>query len=110
MDPIQQPTIAEALDRLWTQFLPQMKERVGILEAASAALAAGTLSIEQRSHANAAAHKLAGVLGTFGFTKGTVVAREAEIIYSGEPETDPEAAARLGEIASKLRTIVESRK
>jgi HPt (histidine-containing phosphotransfer) domain-containing protein len=110
MKPTQQPLMAEALDRLWAKFLPQMMERVAILEAASVALAAGRLSIDQRSDANAAAHKLAGVLGTFGFTKGTVLAREAEILYSGGPDTDPEAAARLAEIASQLRAIVESRK
>jgi len=38
------------------------------------------------------------------------LAREAEIIYSGEPDTDPDAAARLAEIAAQLRVIVESRK
>jgi HPt (histidine-containing phosphotransfer) domain-containing protein len=110
MNPTQQPFLADALNRLWTQFLPQMEERVETLEAASAALASGTLSTGQRSQANSAAHKLAGVLGTFGSTKGTILAREAEILYSGGPETDPEAAARLAEIAAQLRTILDSRK
>ncbi len=110
MEPAQQPALAAALDQMWTRFLPQMEERVAILEAAEAALAAGTLSITQRAEANAAAHKLAGVLGTFGLTKGTILAREAEIIYSGEPETDPAAAARLTEITAQLRTIVQNRK
>jgi HPt (histidine-containing phosphotransfer) domain-containing protein len=110
MEPTQQPFIAEALDRLWAQFLPQMKERVATLEAASAELATGKFTVGQREQANSAAHKLAGTLGTFGLTKGTVLAREAEIIYSGEPDTDPDAAARLAEIAAQLRVIVESRK
>ena len=57
--------------------------------------------------ANSAAHKLAGVLGTFGLTKGTVLAREAEIIYSGEPETDAEAAAQLRKISGQLRMLIE---
>jgi HPt (histidine-containing phosphotransfer) domain-containing protein len=110
MDPIKQPALAEAIDRLWTQFLPQLEERVAILKSAATALAAGTLSISQRAQANAAAHKLAGVLGTFGLTKGTILAREAEIIYSGEPETDPDSATRLAEIAAKLSAIIENRK
>jgi HPt (histidine-containing phosphotransfer) domain-containing protein len=80
------------------------------LETADAALAAGTLTLPQRTEANGAAHKLAGVLGTFGLTKGTILAREAEILYSSEPETDPASAARLAEITVELRSIVKSRK
>jgi len=110
MSPAKQTILATALDRLWVQFLPQMKERVSTLEAACSALSAGTLSVDQRAEANTAAHKLAGVLGTFGLTKGTVLAREAEIIYSGAQDTDPDAAARLTVIAAELRTIVASRK
>jgi len=110
MEPIGQPAMNEAIDRLWAQFLPQMRERVATLEAAAAALAAGTLKQAQREQANAAAHKLAGVLGTFGLTRGTILAREAEILYSGEPETDPDAAGRLDSIAADLRTMVETRK
>lgn len=110
MDSIGQPGLSEALDRLWVQFLPQLEERVAVLETASVALAQGTLAIKQRGEANAAAHKLAGILGTFGSTRGTILAREAEIIYSGEPEPDPDAAARLAEIAAQLRAIVSNRK
>ena len=105
-----QPSMNEALDRLWKQFLPQIEERIATLEAANKALSAGELSIDQRGAANSAAHKLAGVLGTFGLTKGTILAREAEIIYSGEQETDPADAAQLTKIAEHLRALVNSRK
>ena len=110
MEPIAKPTLDEVLDQMWAKFLPQMEERIAALEAADAALAAGKLSIDQRAAANAAAHKLAGVLGTFGLTKGTILAREAEIVYSGEPETDPEAAAQLSRITDQLRMMIKSRK
>jgi HPt (histidine-containing phosphotransfer) domain-containing protein len=110
MSPVKQTVLSEALDRLWIQFLPQIAERVSTLEAACTALSAGTLGVEQRAEANTAAHKLAGVLGTFGLTRGTVLAREAEILYSGDPDADPEDAARLTEIAAQLRAIVTSRK
>jgi len=99
-----------ALDRLWVQFRSQMDERIEILEAANQALAADSLSIEQRSEANSAAHKLAGVLGTFGLTRGTVLAREAEVIYSGDAEPDPTSLPRLTEITEQLRTIIASRR
>jgi len=100
----------EALDRLWIQFLPQMEERVAALEIANAALEARKLSPELCAKAHAAAHKLAGVLGTFDLTRGTILAREAEILYSAEPDTDPEGAARLTVIAAQLRVIVAGRK
>jgi HPt (histidine-containing phosphotransfer) domain-containing protein len=110
MEPIAQLDLAAAIHQMWEKFLPQMEERVAILESAGAALAEEQLTLEQRAAANAAAHKLAGVLGTFGLTKGTILAREAEIIYSGEPETDPDAAAHLHSITAQLRTLIEDRK
>jgi HPt (histidine-containing phosphotransfer) domain-containing protein len=97
----------EALDRLWKQFLPQIEERVAALESAGAALTANRLSHDQREAAHAAAHKLAGILGTFGLTRGTILAREAEVLYSGE--TDQAAAAQLTEIAQRLKELVAGR-
>ena len=103
-----QPELNEALDRLWKQFLPQIEERVAILEGASTALSTGELADDQRDAAQAAAHKLAGVLGTFGLTKGTILAREAEMLYSGD--SDPALAERLAEIAAQLKAVIVDRK
>jgi HPt (histidine-containing phosphotransfer) domain-containing protein len=105
-----QQSMTEALDRLWTRFLPQIKERVAVLEAANRALALDKLSKDQRGEANSAAHRLAGVLGTFGLTKGTVLAREAELLYSGDAEPDPNSLPRLKEIAQQLEAIVGNHK
>lgn len=110
MEPVERADLAAALDRMWAKFLPEIEERVAVLERANAALAAGTLGVDLRAKANAAAHKLAGVLGTFGLTKGTVLAQEAEILYSGEPDTDPADAVRLQQIAAGLRTVLASKK
>jgi len=109
MEQSPQPAFNHALDRLWIQFLPQLEERVSALEAAGSALAAGGLSIGLKGDANSAAHKLAGVLGTFGLTRGTDLAREAESIYADGLETDPLMAARLRKIAAELRAIVIAR-
>jgi len=110
MKSAQQSYLAEALDQLWAQFLPEMKERVAALEAAAKAFAENRLSEKQHEAANTAAHKLAGVLGSFGLTRWTVLARELEIMYSQENGPDPAMAARLGEIAAELRTTIETRK
>ena len=102
-----QPDLNEALDRLWTQFLPQIEERVATLESASQALSAGELPDDQRDAAQSAAHKLAGILGTFGLTKGTILAREAEQICMGD--SDPALAAQLTDIAAQLRALISAR-
>lgn len=108
--PDAQAAITAVLDRLWTQFLPQMRERIAILEKSAKDFAADQLTIEQHEQSSAAAHKLAGVLGTFGLTRGTVLARELEVLYSRENGPDPELAEQLASAAAELRILVESRK
>ncbi len=103
-----QPQIAEALKLLWQKFLPQMQERVAVLAEASSALQGGGLTAEQRTAAGAAAHKLAGVLGTFGLTEGTNLAREAEGICSSDGLLDPSAAARIGAITKQLADLIQA--
>jgi HPt (histidine-containing phosphotransfer) domain-containing protein len=101
--------MADALAKLWTKFLPEILDRVHILESAGAALSAGRLGAEERGAAAAAAHKLAGVLGTFGLAEGTALAREAEVAYSGNPTSDPVGAERLRQIALELEKIIRAR-
>jgi len=105
----QEGALAQAIDGLWQRFLPQIRERVAILESAAAALAAGPLTEELREAALAAAHKLAGTLGTFGLTRGTVLARELEINFSRGDGPDPASGKRLAAIATELRAMVENR-
>ena len=101
-----EPQIAEALKLLWLKFLPQMQERVAVLEEASSALQAGALSAEQRTTGSAAAHKLAGVLGTFGMTEGTNLAREAEQIYASGDILDSVAAVRIAAVTNELADLI----
>jgi HPt (histidine-containing phosphotransfer) domain-containing protein len=113
MTPAPQPgssaasNLAAALDQLWTRFLPEIQNRVGLLEAAATSCAANQLSAEQRETAHAAAHKLAGSLGTFNLARGTDLAREFELALAGDAAPDP---ARLSNLAAELRTIIDSRK
>jgi HPt (histidine-containing phosphotransfer) domain-containing protein len=102
------PALNDALNALWQRFLPQMQERLRAIEDANCALRAGTLSPEQRAAASAAAHKLAGVLGSFGLTSGTEPAREAEHIYSSEVAIDEDRMARLESIAQSLKQTIAS--
>ena len=104
-----QSALSAALDRMWLAHLPELQERVNILQASAQALAAGPLPANQQQAAESAAHKLAGVLGTFGLTTGTVLARELEMIYSRQNEPDADTAERLATIAAELRSLIENR-
>lgn len=104
--------LAEAMRRLWAQHNPRMCERIAALEAAATALENGGLSQEDRTQASAAAHQLAGSLGTFGLHQGTLLAREAVSLLSAKAEANiaptTAAAARLAELAAQLRCVVRN--
>ena len=104
-----QKNLTEALDRLWARFLPEIRERVAVLESAASSAAQGALTDAEREAAHAAAHKLAGVLGTFGLTRGTELARELEIAFSGDACLNLGAAKNLIQAVAELRAVIESR-
>jgi HPt (histidine-containing phosphotransfer) domain-containing protein len=110
----QEAALAQALDGLWQRFLPQIRERVAILESAAAARAAGPLTEELREAALTAAHKLAGTLGTFGLARGTVLARELESAFTCESspgsDTNANPAEDPAESIAELRELIENRK
>ena len=87
--------IGKALDLLWTRFVPEIRKRVDLLGAAASACAANNLSDTERESAHAAAHKLAGTLGTFNLTRGTDLAREFELAFAGDRSPSPAQAERL---------------
>ena len=103
-------SLAGAIDALWAKFLPEIEQRVSLLQAAAVVLGAGKLTPEQQEEAHAAAHKLAGTLGTFGLSRGTELARELEAAYAPGPAPGAAHAARTQQMAGELRAIVAGRK
>lgn len=102
-------SLAVAMNRLWAKHLPQMQERVASLLAAAENLANGTLAEAVQQQAAADAHKLAGVLGTFGLKEGTELAREAEALYESKLDGNSTAATRLSQIARQLHAMIANR-
>jgi len=94
---------AAEIARVWDAGKAAMHARLDAVDAAGAALLAGSLDDERRAAATAAAHKLAGSLGTFGLPEGSRLARELELMLRapGVP-----AVMRLSELAEDLRAIV----
>jgi DNA-binding response OmpR family regulator/HPt (histidine-containing phosphotransfer) domain-containing protein len=73
----QQQTLT-ALTRVWERFKSRISDQVGVLEQAAAAISKNTLTSELRAKAEQEAHTLAGSLGTFGFSKGSQLAKKIE--------------------------------
>lgn len=101
------PAMLEALGRLWTKFLPEIENRMAILESGARSLESGSLSADEREAAHQAAHKLAGVLGTFGLHHGTELARQAELGFSNEK---PVSSGELSTWVAELRLLIDQRK
>jgi HPt (histidine-containing phosphotransfer) domain-containing protein len=103
------PDLSAALDKVWVRFLPEIRVRIGILDAAVAAYAAGAMTSEEREAAHSAAHKLAGTLGTFNLAHGTKLAREFELLFAEDCVPDSASARRLASLAAELRVMVDGR-
>ena len=93
---------ARMLAALWVRSTPVIAERVALIRAATMALAATALDDFTRTQAEQAAHKLAGVLGTFGFPEGTDAARRIEQMLL--PDARPTPAA-LPQMEADLHTL-----
>ena len=100
----------QVLDQLWVRFLPEIEERVNVLAAAAASLQRGKLDATEREAAHSAAHKLAGVLGTFGLARGTELARELEVAFESGSVIDREIGLRLSGSVTAVRALIAGRK
>ena len=105
-----QPDIGAILNQMRARFLPDIYERVEVLESAAKAHVAGSLSPDQCAAAHAAAHKLVGSLGTFGLMRGTELAREFEHACASEKTVMATEPSRLDAIARDIRKVVDERR
>lgn len=91
----------QMLAELWQQHRDAIQQRVAIITQAAEALSSGSISDEQREEAQSAAHKLAGVLGTFGRSQGTSLARAIENWLANKENL----ASHLPEIKQALTSL-----
>jgi HPt (histidine-containing phosphotransfer) domain-containing protein len=101
-------SLEELLNALWKNNYPILLERVKIMREASEKLVAGTLDAESRKAANSAAHKLSGVLGTFGLPEGSRLASQIEWQFD-EKFSANEDSGELGLLIERLETIIVSK-
>jgi len=104
------PALAAALAALWQKHLPLILERMAALDDAVHLAIEARLDGESQAQAMSAAHKLAGVLGSFALAEGTDLAREAEGMLAPDAVISEVESARLAAIAKELRAMIENRK
>jgi HPt (histidine-containing phosphotransfer) domain-containing protein len=97
---------AATLARVWEQSRPGLLVRVDAIDRALTAARAGRADPALTEAARVEAHKLAGLLGTFGRGRGTELARELETRLAAGPT--PVEASELAALAAALRTEIES--
>lgn len=93
---------------LWEKFKVKILNRLVSLDQAANALLTGELNDELRSLAVREAHKLAGSLGTYGFERGTHLAREIEELLESQATVSQPEAQRIAELVMALHLELEN--
>jgi DNA-binding response OmpR family regulator len=92
-----------ALNEVWEKLKGLSSDRVVILEQATTALLEHSLGEELRQKARAAAHKLAGALGIFGFAEGSRLAGQIEQMLQPGVNLNQKEALHLSDLVIALQ-------
>jgi FixJ family two-component response regulator len=103
---VQQQIMAE-LAEIWEHCKGTITEQVAVLEQAAMAMLEGPLDDELRRQAGREAHKLAGSVGTFGFTEGSRLAREIEHLVHAGGTLEQTHALQLSDLVMALLKELE---
>jgi HPt (histidine-containing phosphotransfer) domain-containing protein len=101
----QEQKLQGMLSALWKRSRHTVVERAALLEEAGKLLTENRLDEATRLRAVDSAHKLAGVLGTFGLPRGTELARDAEQVF-GRPIPAAEME-RLRLLLAELSRLID---
>ncbi len=91
------------LPAIWAASQDVLRHQVAVVEAAVVAGIERRLTLEQQIAAGREAHKLAGSLGTFGFTAGSRLARTLELALASSEVIGPLDALELSRSVMELQ-------
>ena len=94
------------LSALWERSRHTVAERAALLQKAGALLIENQMDEATQQRAVDSAHKLAGVLGTFGLPRGTDLAREAEGLFGQTMPPGKVEIERLQVLLAELATLI----
>jgi HPt (histidine-containing phosphotransfer) domain-containing protein len=103
----QEQKLQSMLSALWDRSRHTVMERASLLQSAGALLDENRLDEATRQSAVDSAHKLAGVLGTFGLPQGTELAREAEIFFGRCTPPEKQEIEEMRALLVELTRLVE---
>jgi HPt (histidine-containing phosphotransfer) domain-containing protein len=103
-----QQKLHQLLAGLWEQSRNTVAAHVETLQQARTLAENGQLDDAGRARAIDSAHKLAGVLGTFGLPRGTELARVAEEAFREPAGPGPQKAEALRPALDELHNLVQA--
>lgn len=101
--------LASKLSELWKVSRPAILERMSTLRAAHASLAANIADAQARREGREVAHKLAGVLGTFGLAQGSIIASSIEGSLMADTPLTPADISVLATQIAELDAVIASK-
>jgi HPt (histidine-containing phosphotransfer) domain-containing protein len=107
-----QKKLHDLLASLWEQRRSVVLDRLLFLQQTVAALESSPEADpggQKRKAGADVAHKLAGILGTFGLPRGTDLAREAELLLEKPGAIESTGLHRLRELTVQLGKLIEER-
>lgn len=97
---------AGLFEQLGERFRSSLDQRLALLAAAIKTLQVGESTRSQRQQAKEEAHRLAGSLGMYGYTRGSEIARAIEHLLLGESALEEHQATQLAQLLTTLRQAV----
>ncbi len=103
----QEQKLQSMISALWDRSRHTVVERAALLRTAGDLLAHNRLDEATQMNAVDSAHKLAGVLGTFGLPRGTDLAREAEVLFGQSRKPGKPEIERLQVLLAELTHLID---
>jgi HPt (histidine-containing phosphotransfer) domain-containing protein len=103
----QEQKLQTMISALWDRSRHTVVERAATLRTAGDLLVANRLDEATQLSAVDSAHKLAGVLGTFGLPRGTDLAREAEVLFGQSTPPGKVEIERLQVLLAELTRLID---
>jgi HPt (histidine-containing phosphotransfer) domain-containing protein len=94
---------------MWKSSRPTVAERIGTLRNAQERLAEGALDRITRKDAESAAHKLAGVLGTFGIPQGSALSSKIESLLAQDAGINQRQQQELASWLDDLEGLIATK-
>ena len=99
----------ELLSTLWSRSRESIAERLDVLRGTLRALRANPADTAARKAGGDAAHKLAGILGTFGLPHGTELARRSEVMLESPGPIRQYDLETLQQSIDQLHQMIEAK-